>query len=169
MPEPRTDSLADLQFRPRAMPAAPRPGGPDHFWAGVAIFLLVAMVYPFYSYAVHSYLLGRELDAAAAMMSDELDRLGAEARREADETRRAAAAESMRQRQRGVTVVGTTTIRGKRVVVVNLGQASLAEAKARICAQAERNFREPLAGEELRIQRHRGNQPAMDAGTIICD
>lgn len=169
MPEPRIDSLADIQFRSRAMPAVLRPDRPDRFWVGVGIFLLVAMAYPFYSYAVHSYLVAREFREAAARADAEMERFNANLRREAAESQRVAAAEALRTRQRGVSVAGTSIIGGKRVVIVNLGQASLAEAKATVCAQAERYFREPLAGEELHIQRHRGKQPAIDAGTIICD
>ena len=127
------------------------------------------MAYPFYSYAVQTYLLARDVEAAAEKISSEVERAAADARREAVESQRAAAAEAVRQRQRGVSVAGTTTIGGKRIVIVNLGQASLQEAKASICAQAEQYFRERLAGEELHIQRHRGRQPAVDAGRIICD
>lgn len=169
MPDPRIDSFSEVEFRSRATNAAPRGAGPDRFWVGVGIFLLVAMAYPFYSYAVHSYLVARELRAAAALAGAEMERFNANLRREAAESQRVAAAEALRTRQRGVSVAGTSIIGGKRIVIVNLGQASLAEAKATVCAQAERYFREPLAGEELHIQRHRGKQPAIDAGTIICD
>ena len=169
MPEPRIDSLSELQFRSRSQSGVRPAGPPDRFWTGVAIFILVAMAYPFYSYAVQTYLLARDVEAAAEIISSEVERAAADARREVVESQRAAAAEAVRQRQRGVSVAGTTTIGGKRIVIVNLGRASLQEAKASICTQAERYFREPLAGEELHIQRHRGSQPAVDAGRIICD
>lgn len=169
MPEPRIDSLKDLQFRDRGAPTRFQSAGPDRFWLAVAIFLVVAMLYPFYSYAVHSYLLAREVRAATAQASQELERFGANLRREAAESRRVAATEALRERQRGVSVAGTTVIGGRRIVIVNLGEASLAEARATICGQAERYFREPLAGERLHIQRHRGNRPAVDAGSIVCE
>jgi len=55
------------------------------------------------------------------------------------------------------------------MVIVKLGQASLVEARASICRQAAASFKQPLAGERLRVQRHRGAQPAVDVGSITCD
>ncbi|HQZ32214.1 MAG TPA: hypothetical protein PLG89_10175 [Arenimonas sp.] len=81
----------------------------------------------------------------------------------------ASAARSVAQRQQGVVVAGTTMVGSNRMVIVKLGQASLGEARASICRQAAASFKQPLAGERLRVQRHRGAQPAVDVGSITCD
>jgi hypothetical protein len=63
-----------------------------------------------------------------------------------------------------VVVSGTTRIGSTRVVIVDLGGANLADASPIICRQAAALYRESLSGERLRVQRHRGSQPAVDGG-----
>lgn len=54
------------------------------------------------------------------------------------------------------------------VVVVNLGQAGVAESTARICQQAQSFLGRTLDGEVLRLQRYRGTQQTTEAGRIRC-
>lgn len=170
MIDPRIEgSLGDLNFRAPARPTPRREEASGNFWLGVAIFIGVALAYPFYSYQVHAQLLAREMSTALTLADAELAVLASQAQRDSREASSQTAARSASQRQRGVVVAGTTVIGDTRVVIVQLGQASVPEATAIICRQAEAYFNEPLAGERLRVQRHRGSLPAVDAGTIICD
>lgn len=170
MTEPRIESsLADLKFRGGSVNRTRSESSAHHFWTGVAIFLGVALAYPFYSYRVHDYLVSRDVEKALVDFTADMNAVAEDARRESQAAAGRAAARAAEERMRGVMVAGTTIIAGNRIVIVSLGQASLPEAKAVICQQAAVRFREPLAGERLRIQQHRGSQPALDIGTITCD
>lgn len=159
----------NLSFRRREVPAGGRTQGDARFYWGAAIFLCTALLYPWYSYKVQSYLAARDLDVALQVANAELKKAGDAAQRQLEANARAAAAASLQQRVAGVSVRGTSVVQGQRVVVVALGTASLAEARASICSQAARSFRQPLSGERLRIQVSNGNRPARDAGTLVCD
>jgi hypothetical protein len=174
MTDPRIEgSLGDLNFRSslRSAPSRREPSG--NFWTGVAIFIGVALVYPFYSYKVQSQLLARELTVGMEALTGEVDAMEREAGRQAVAASNAYAAQSAAQaaagRQRGVVVAGTTRVGRTRVVIVQLGQSGLSEAQPSICRQAAALFGERLSGERLRVQRHRGSQPALDVGTVVCD
>lgn len=167
MAEPRLDGpLADLKFRERVVSPAPAPR--DRFWLGTAIFLGVAAIYPFYSYHVQTRLAARDVAAAVDEFTKELGDMADEADREQQAAVQRRSAQAREQRQRGVSLAGTTTVGGRRIAIVNLGSASLAEAEVTICRQASRQFGESLAGKQLRVQRHRGRQPSVDAGMITC-
>lgn len=167
MAEPRMEGpLAELKFRERV--ASPPPAPRDRFWLGVAILLGVAAIYPFYSYHVHTRLAARDVAAAVGEFTKELGEMADEADREQQAAAHQRSAQALAQRQRGVSLAGTTIVGGRRIAIVNLGSATLTEAEATICRQASRQFGESLAGQQLRVQRHRGRQPAVDAGTITC-
>ncbi|MCX7032419.1 MAG: hypothetical protein NT046_00380 [Arenimonas sp.] len=170
MTDPRIEgSLGDLNFRSPGRSTPRREEAPDRFWLGVAIFIGVALVHPFYAYQVQSRLAERELSDALTEAGAELGAYALQAQRQSREAVAQSAARAVSQRQSAVTVAGTTVVGETRIVIVHLGQATLREAKASICRQAAYQFKEPLAGERLRVQRHRGSLPAVDAGTIICD
>ncbi|HEU0152607.1 MAG TPA: hypothetical protein VFQ84_04595 [Arenimonas sp.] len=159
----------DLDFRRRATAPARREDHRSYFGVAVTIFLATALVYPWYAYLVNSYLIAREMNAAMQVVNSELERASQAMERQANASAQAAAASSLRRRVAGVSVRGTSIVQGQRVVVVTLGEASLAEAKTKICQQAARYFRQSLQGERLRIQASNGNRPARDAGAVICD
>lgn len=170
MTDPRIEgSLGDLHFRSSVRTSPPLRENSGNFWTGVAIFIGVALVYPFYSYKVHAQLAARDVSVALTEFTGQMDAMAADSQRQARLHARESAARASAQRQRGVVLSGTTRVGSDRVVIVQLGQAQLAESAATICRQAARSFGEPLSGERLRVQRHRGSQPAVDAGTIICD
>ena len=173
MTDPRIEgSLGDLNFRAPARSMSRRIDPPSHFWLGVAIFIAVALAYPFYSYHVQSQLMAREIASALTDASTQMDGMGRQAQRDSREIAMQAAhaaAQSAATRQGDVEVAGTTMVGGTRIVIVRLGQASLNEARANICRQAAASFDQPLAGERLRVQRHRGSRPAVDIGTVTCN
>lgn len=145
------------------------------FVTGLAVFIAVVLIYPWYSYRVQSHLLARDLDVPVAQLVDELeaasDEMFAElARREQVAARQIQARRQSEARPRtaGVRVMGVTDGRNGLVVVVNLGQANIGQAAAQICSQTERSVGRRLDGVTIRLQRYRGSQPALDAGQIRC-
>ena len=169
MADPRIEgSLGELEFRRRGATPSRSVQPPDRFWVGVAIFLVVAAVYPFYSYHVQTRLAAAELAAAVGELTNELGEKAEEAKREMQANQARQQARSLEQRRRAVSLAGTTTVGGQRVAIVSFGASNLAESRDLVCRQAARQFREDLAGKKLRVQRHRGRQPAVDEGTITC-
>lgn len=132
-------------------------GAGARFWMGLIVFLLVAAAYPFYSYWVQARLLARDVARAGEAFSQQLE---AENARMNEQARKARIAK--------VSVVGTAPNRNGPIAIVRLEQASLDEATPTICRQAANMLGSSLAGRSLRVQRHRGGQPAVDIGTIRC-
>jgi hypothetical protein len=175
MTEPRIEgSLRDTNQRAPAH-AAPSTGvSAGLFWFGLAVFIGVALAYPFYSYQVQRRLAARDVSAALVPAvvpvpaEPDAPLTAAEERQAKIAAYRAAEAQPEVQ-QSTIAVLGTTMVGGKRVVIAELGGFSLAEARPLICQQAAALYRESLAGESLRVQRHRGSEPAVDAGKVVCD
>ena len=172
--EPRQDTdWHSLSFR---RPSFASPSGQDpRFAIGVAIFLAVALAYPWYSYWVSTYLLGRDLKAATTQFQAESDKADAQLSASMARTRESnaadaqAAAEYEQRRQvAAVRVLGVSTGGAKPLVLVNLGNASLTDADEEVCRQASSWMRRELSGVTIRIHRFRGNQPAVDAGEVVC-
>lgn len=145
------------------------------FVIGLAVFVVVALLYPWYSYHVQAYLLARDLEAGLQQLNAELDGVADEmkadtARRQQASAQQAQARrdEQTRQRQAGVRVMGVNDGRSGPVVVVNFGQAGVAESAIQICSQAEHFLGRKLDGVPIRLQRYRGSQPALSAGQIRC-
>lgn len=154
--------------RPASSLGTPDDNAESRFWIGVGIFLLVAVLHPWYSYWVNTRLLGWELESAGEEISRQLDAANEQMRQEAAAVASRREAVSRRQRISGVRVVGAVPSRTGPVAIVRLGQSNVSEAKATICRQAEEMLGMPLSGEILRVQQHRGGQSTMDAGTIRC-
>lgn len=156
-----------FRSRNRLSSGAAEDWASTRFVIGIVVFLAVALAYPWYSYWVQSRLLVKELEQGIEEATHQAD---AEVRRvksamegrTAARTRQAAA-----QRIAAVRVAGVSHNRGMPVVVVKLGDASLAESKEVICLQAEEWLSEELSGKNIRVQKHRGNV-AVDVGTVRC-
>jgi hypothetical protein len=172
MTEPRIEgSLRDSIHR---APASAPGGSAGRFWIGVAVFVGVALVYPFYSHEVERRLVARDVSAALVPTvvpapAGAADGLSAAEQRQAAIAANRAAESMAESPDRGVAVLGTTMVGGKRTVIADLGGFSLAEARPLVCKQSAALFRESLAGVTLRVQRHRGTAPAVDAGSVVCD
>ena len=152
--------------RPAAESAEDR--AQSRFVVGIAIFLAVAFAYPWYSYWVNLRITTYGLEVAVEHLGRETERAENEARRHRAATTQAQAAADNHRRVAAVRVVGATRTRTGPVVIVRLGDATISEARNRICMQAEGLLRESLDGEEVRVQKHRGNAPALDAGRMRC-
>lgn len=168
----------NLRFRRdrhRRMHSGEADPAQTRFVTRLAVFIAVALIYPWYSYRVQSYLVARDLDVPVEQFVDEIEAASEEvlaeiARREQAAVRQAQVRRQSEGRQRtaGVRVMGITDGRNGLVVVVDLGQASIGQAAAQICSQTERSVGRRLDGAAIRLQRYRGSQPALDAGKIRC-
>jgi len=163
----------DLSFRRRSRISE---SASDHRFAiGLGVFIFVALLFPWYAYEVVSYSLERDATKA-------LNQLGIEAQKQTDimneqiyqmdkqaKAQRVANAEQLkRQRIADVRVVGVSTGGNLPTVLVSLGTSNTFEANIAICQQAAAWLGRNVAGSTLRIQKHRGKQPAQDAGEITC-
>ena len=132
------------------------------------IGIVIALLFPFYQYAVQRELVRRELReverAAEAAMRDAAQAAAASARQaHADRVAR-----DLKARIAAVRVVGVIDGNPPIVVVENLPPEGAAEAAEYICAQAATWLRRNVAGTALRVTRDRGNRPGTEAGRIQC-
>jgi hypothetical protein len=138
------------------------------FGAKVVIFLSVALAYPWYAYKVDSYLLSRELEAAAREMARIADENLKDAQREGAEAAERFKRDQQRRRIAKVRIRGVSDGPNGPVVIVDLGTASPVESDQAICRQATAWLKADLSGTTLNVQRYRINQPALDAGVVVC-
>ena len=159
----------NVRYRPvsRRHAAAGDEAG-SRFVIGLVVFIAVALLYPWYSYWVHSALMARDMQQAVQSMGEEVERGVQQMQAATAQQRQRTAAEARQARIAAVDVMGATAASGGPVVIVRMGNASLDEAGETICAQAGRWLRAPVAGRTLRVQRHRGNAPALDLGRVRC-
>lgn len=161
----------NLRFKPRRdryADGSPEDNANSRFVIGLVVFVVVALLYPWYSYWVQMRLMARDLQQATeelgAQLKQEAEAANARTQREA--ARRQASA--TRQRIAGVRVLGAMITNGVPVVVVDMGEARLAESTRTICAQASARFGRSTAGMTLRVQSHRGRSPAVTIGSVHC-
>lgn len=156
----------DLSFRRRSRISQ---SATDHRFAiGLGVFILVALLFPWYAYEVVSYSLERDTIKALNQLGIETQSQMEEANKESQQRRAETAEHQLRQRIAGVRVMGVSSGGDLPIVLVALGNSNMYEANVAICKQAAAWLGRNVAGATLRIQRHRGKQPAQDAGEITC-
>lgn len=138
------------------------------WWTAVAIFLAVALAYPWYSYQVNAFLFARDTEAAisefARVSEESLKDMKKQLAQSADASRR----EQRRKRIESVRIKGVSDGPHGPVVIVEMGDASLNESQDSICRQASHWLKMKLTNTTLTIQRYRLNQPALDLGIVTC-
>jgi hypothetical protein len=149
-------------------PALPDAGAERRFGTAVVVFVAVALAWPWYAWFVQDYLDRRMMTAAAAQLDAQLGEQTRQMQRAQSQARRSRLAEERARRIAAIQVAGVSDNGAEPVVIVRLGESNPEEARAAICGQAEHWLRRPTAGTRLRIQRHNGDQPAIDAGTLQC-
>ncbi len=171
MDEPTNDrEWRNVRFRSssRTAEGSPDDNADSRFWIGLLVFLMVALAYPWYSYWVNAQLLSRSFQKAADSFGREVD-VAARQTRQDLAVSAAQRQESERQaRIANVRVVGVSPNRAGPVAIVRLGDAGLVESTLTICRQSEVMLESPLDGQSLRVQQHRGSQPAISVGHIRC-
>jgi len=156
----------DLSFRQRSRITE---RATDHRFAiGLGVFILVALLFPWYAYEVVSYSLERDTIKALNQFGIETQRQIDEVNKENQKRRVATAEHLLRQRIARVRVMGVSSGGDIPTVLVSLGNSNIYEADIVICKQAALWLGRNIDGSTLRIQKHRGNQPAQDAGEITC-
>jgi hypothetical protein len=161
----------NLRFDPRR-PGFSRVHEADasgtRFLIGLVTFLVVAALYPWYSYEVQSHLMTRDLAEFATSMEQEANREVSKLTRQMAQASADQQARNREQRIQRVQVKGASVTAGRPVVIVDLGNATLREATPEICRTAPGWLGFPVAGRQLEIQRHRGKAPAAKVGRIQC-
>jgi hypothetical protein len=152
--EPTTG--ADLQgVTFRRPPRWTEPVSDGRFALGIAIFLLVALAYPWYSYWVQAHLMARDvrtgLEAFTGAMDRESDAVQGQAQVQVQVAGRESAEVAQRRRLAQVRVSGISE-GDPPLVVVQLGRSNLSEADALICRQAEPWLKRELSGRVIRVQ-----------------
>lgn len=160
----------NLRFGPRErLERAASEQAARRFAIGVAVFLLVALLYPFYDYWVQSRLAARDAARAMREMTDslehEIDQAG---RRTARRAQAASAPGGAASAVRPLRVMGAVRTRSGPMVIVDLGDRSVGEAGPAICAQAARWLDGDTRGMALRVQRYRGREPSTNASEVRC-
>lgn len=164
----------DLSFRRRSR-FSESSGNNHRFAIGLGVFILVALLLPWYAYEVVSYSIERDATKALNELGAELQEVNKESDRqraasvEYQQRQRNAAAElQLRKQIAGVRVMGVSSGGDLPTVLVSLGNSNIYEADTAICHQAAAWLKKNVSGTTLRLQQHRGNRPAMDAGEITC-
>lgn len=160
----------NVRFRPRNLwTRSDSDGDIDaRFTTAIIVFIVVALLYPWYEYWVQSRLMARDfvrgaeavtqqLQAETAKMDDQL-RAGTERRR----------AQLRQQRINRVRILGATQGSGSPMVIVDLGDAGLTESASAICRQAEAWLGRPLDGVVLRVQRGQAGKGPISVGKVRC-
>jgi hypothetical protein len=160
--EPRHEpDLQQLTFR-RA-PRWSEPVSDGRFSIGVAIFLLVALAYPWYSYWVQTRLLARDIEQGVEQLSDTVDNEKRQVSQQDEEQSRFAREQAIRQRIAAVRVTGVSE-GSPPLAVVDLGQSDFLEADETICRQAGAWLHRSVSGKVIRVQglRPRGSNSAIN-------
>ena len=139
------------------------------------LMIAIALIAPFYGYFVWDQLWKAELRALERKAEMEGKALSAQMRANEiaignrfREARDVAAVRDLQRRVMAVRVVGAIDGNPAVVIVDHLPPEGAAEAADVICAQAGHWLRRATRGSTLRVQRDRGNQPALDAGVVVC-
>lgn len=158
-----------MRFRPRAAGGSRGSEQTDaRFTVAAIVFVAVALAYPWYSYWVHAHLLGRDMQAAAVELNKQARALENAA---SDQWRTLSAPPDFpvaRAVSKPIRLMGISESTSGAVLIAELGDSSLADARDSLCFQASRWAGRSSSGRAFRVQRYRGNAPAVHAGSIQC-
>jgi hypothetical protein len=165
-----TSDWGNLRFdrRPRGGRAYDADPAATRFAIGVSTFLVVALLYPWYSYWVHSRLLLKDATEALETLVGEEQEADEQAGKQAALMAERARARLERDRIGRVSVQGISVRDGLTVAIVDMGTARLGEATDTICRQVA-GWRGGGSFEAIQVRRYRGIAPALTVGTIHCD
>jgi hypothetical protein len=165
-----TPEWGNLRFdrRPRGSHASDVDAGATRFAIGISTFLVVALLYPWYSYWVNSRLLARDVTAGLEALLGEEREDEKQAREHSVRLQELARAQLEHDRIGRVSVRGISEQGGLTIAIVDLGSVRLGEARDTICQQVRR-WRGRGSFEAVQVRRFRGTAPALTVGTIRCD
>lgn len=150
-PSARPD-LQGITFRQPPRWAAPASDG--RFGLGVAIFLVVALAYPWYAYWVQSHLLARDLQAGVEEFSASMDKVDGQLRAglaESQQRSRETQQQTIDGRIAAVRVTGVSE-GDPPLVIVQVGGSNVWESRTRVCSQGEAWLERSLSRRRVRVQ-----------------
>lgn len=159
----------NVRFRPRV--AGPSKGTDQSDGCvklAVIVFVAVALAYPWYSYWVHAHLLSRDMQAAAVEFNKQARALESAASTPWQTLSALSDVPVARAVSTPIRLMGISEGTSGAVLVAELGDSSLADARDSLCFQASRWSGRSSSGRAFRVQRYRGNAPAVHAGSIQC-
>jgi hypothetical protein len=136
----------------RSPPRWTEPVADNRFALGAAIFLLVALAYPWYSYWVQTHLLASDVEAGLEDFGKAMQQETAAASAQSASDAQGARERAEQQRVGAVRVIGISE-GSPPLVVVDLGQSNLLEADITVCRQAARWLHRSTSGQVIRVQR----------------
>jgi hypothetical protein len=162
-------SWGNVRFRPRRLRGGVDWGDAEsRFVAGLIVFLLAALLYPWYEYRVQAWLATRDLQAAMQGMEKEADAAGANARAAVDAVVARQSPGPGDAARPSIRLMGAMELRNGPLAIVDLGGRALDDARPLICVRVQETLGTPMGGREVRVQRWRRNAPAVSMGVIRC-
>lgn len=157
----------NVRFRPRRLgtPASGDDAAQARFVQGAILFVVVALAYPWYAYWVQSRLLAADANRALSAIEEEIRALP-----DAADIMTGEPAPTLPIQVRSATprILGVSEGTALSVIVADLRGSSLDAATTRLCTEAARWTRRPIAGRTFRVQAYRRSEPATTVGTIRC-
>lgn len=126
--------------------------GDPRFSIAVAVFLAVALVYPWYSYWVQSHLMARDIEAGVREFSKAVDQEVRQANSQMAQVARESAESAVWRRIAAVRVTGIGE-GNPPMAVVDLGESNFMESDQTICRQTAKWLRRSDSGTVIRVQR----------------
>jgi hypothetical protein len=164
--EPRHEpDFQDLTFR--RIPRWSHPQQDHRFALGVGIFLLVALVYPWYSYKVQAFLLAKDLEAGAQKVARAMNKEVREANAQMAQELHESEAEPLSRRIAAVRVTGISD-GNPPLAVVDLGESNLFEAGDTICRQTGLWLQRSVQGSIIRVQRFKSRGTVAPIQELAC-
>ncbi len=160
-------SWGNVRFRPRRLRGGVDWGDAEsRFVTGLVVFLLTALLYPWYAYRVQAWLLERDLAAATqALAQASAAQMQASRQRAAVATRRAQVASVPAV---SIRIMGAMELRNGPMAIVDLAGRPLDGAAPVICLRVQETLGTPMVGRALRVQRWRPDAPAVSMGSSQC-
>lgn len=164
------DGWRSVRFGPRQLRGSVDwADAESRFVTGLVVFVLAALLYPWYEYRVQAWLMARDVAAAAKALEREANPEAARLRaRVGASARDLRAAPPMAPEPAPVRLMGAMELRGGPLAIVDLRGQSLDAVRPAICRATQAMLGTPLAGRQVRVQRWRRSAPAVSMGFIQC-
>lgn len=117
---------------------------------------------------MNSQLLARDMRAAAVELDKQTRQFESELSAQLQPQSPVRYSAPTRAATKAVRMMGVSEGTNGVVLLAELGDRSLADARETLCFQASRWIRRSADGRTFRVQRYRGNAPALHAGSIRC-
>lgn len=158
----------NVRFRPRRLRGGVDWGDAEsRFVTGLVVFIVAALLYPWYEYRVQAWLAARDLAAAAQALERQISTDNAVLQTEptASAAARSAATEAP---PAAIRIMGAMELRNGPMAIVDLAGQPLDDVAQTICLRVQDTLGTSMSGREIRVQRWRRNAPAVSVGSVRC-